>query len=88
MMNRIALLESERERMSKRIKLTKRKAEEIIYVKIQNEEKLKMRQKRAEEAAREEEMQRFRISEINDQKKNKVNHKMLQIEEYIRAMAE
>jgi hypothetical protein len=42
-MNRIALLENERERIGKRVQSTKEKAAEIFYNKLLNEEKIRER---------------------------------------------
>lgn len=41
MMNRIALLESEKVRMSKRVQLTQKKAAEIYVNKVLNEQKIR-----------------------------------------------
>lgn len=74
-MNRLALLESEGERIDKRANAAKKRAAEIFYNKLVNEDKLKEKMRMESKEREELEQARARNFEMKDQQRRDIMQK-------------
>ncbi|TNV72751.1 hypothetical protein FGO68_gene9763 [Halteria grandinella] len=88
MMNRIALLQGERERIDKRVLATQKRAAEIFYNKLLNEDKIREKMRLESQEREEQEQAKMRNFQMRESQRREIQIKLDELRQQLQSNAE